>query len=1073
MKNRRVSLQRFIFSGMATLSLLVTLVALSSFLYRDFKDFSSRAEEIRTAYVNEMKRLVRTEVQQVDSFVRYNWQRTEREVKREVKARTEEAHVLVSALYERYRGTMSEAQLLELARETLRGLRYNGGRGYFFATRLDGVVISFADRPELEGKQLIDMQDSRGKYVIREIVDLVRREGEGYIHYTWTKPDSDGHHHPKIAYIKHFEPFGGFIGTGEYIEDVERDIQKHALERIGDIRFGKDGYIFVVSYDGVTLMNGVQPELIGLNIWDMSDPYGVKVIQEERRVADIPGGDFITYHWQKPSTGKIAPKVSYVIGFPEWEWMYGAGVYADEVEAQIGQLQADFTRRLHMKAAFTLFILLLGMWLLLYYSRRFSIRLKGQIRQFSDFFETMPVEGRPVDMDAVSIADFVPLGEAANRMLAAKKRAEADLGESQRFVSTLLANLSGMVYRCHYDPAWTMEFISEGSLGLTGYGPDELIQNRSIAYGELIVESHRELVYRTIAEALHAGHPFRAVYKIRHKNGQERWVWEQGRGVFDETGAVVALEGFITDISDLKQAEADIRKFKAVADKASYGMGIATLDGRLVYVNDYFALKHGLTVDDCLGRHLTIFHHKDHHEQVEALVRILIEKGSFQLREVPHWRRGEPEAIFPMLMNGTLIEGQNGEPSYVAVTAVDVSRQHEMERDKKRLENQLIQAQKMESIGRLAGGIAHDFNNLLTGISGHIELALLDLNPADPLYATLAEVSKATESASYLTRQLLAFSRKQVIEPKVMNLHDVVEHLGRMLQRLIGENVELRTVFDSSGKDRVRVDFGQVQQILVNLAVNARDAMPDGGKLTIETACVTLDEAYFRGRPEGSPGEYVMLAVSDNGCGMTEEVRSRLFEPFFTTKERGKGTGLGLSTVYGAVKQNRGLVEVYSEPGNGTTIKVYFPRVDEAVGPLGRPVDKDMPLGSERIFLVEDEAIVRELAVKVLTRLGYEVQAFPSGEEAIKALALHTGPLDLLITDVIMPGINGRVTAEQARALRPDLKVLFTSGYTENVIAHHGVLDSGIEFIAKPYTPQALAQKVRGVLESGGSAAPA
>jgi CheY-like chemotaxis protein len=371
----------------------------------------------------------------------------------------------------------------------------------------------------------------------------------------------------------------------------------------------------------------------------------------------------------------------------------------------------------------------------------------------------------------------------------------------------------------------------------------------------------------------------------------------------------------------------------------------------------------------------------------------------------------------------------------------------------------------MESIGRLAGGVAHDFNNLLTVISGNVSFAMMDLQRQDPLYESMNEISRAVDSAAMLTRQLLAFSRKQVIDPRVVNLNTIVERSQKMLTRLLGEDIELRAILpDTLGQ--VRVDPGQVEQSIVNLAVNARDAMPDGGSLTIETANVTLDEAFCRDRGLTQPGEFVMLAVSDNGSGMDEETKSHLFEPFFTTKEQGKGTGLGLATVYGVVTQNRGTIDVYSEPNCGTTFKIYLPRVDAEPESLQDIQFTRLPRGSETIILVEDEDMVREVAVRLLKRQGYRVHAYANGGEAMMAAGELHEEFQLLITDVVMPGINGRVLAKNLRALRPTMKVLFTSGYTGDVIVHHGMLESGTEFIAKPYTLEVLAKRVREVLDA-------
>ena len=386
--------------------------------------------------------------------------------------------------------------------------------------------------------------------------------------------------------------------------------------------------------------------------------------------------------------------------------------------------------------------------------------------------------------------------------------------------------------------------------------------------------------------------------------------------------------------------------------------------------------------------------------------------------------------------------------------------------DRKQLEEQLRQAQKMEAVGRLAGGIAHDFNNLLMVIQGYSDLLVERLPGGDPLRRNAEQIQMASQRASSLTRQLLAFSRKQMLAPKILNVQSVVAEMEKILRRLIGEDIQLET---SSAPDLglVRADRSQVEQVILNLAVNARDAMPQGGRLTIETANVVLDSSYSHPPAVLSPGRYVMLAVTDNGCGMDAETQAHVFEPFFTTKEKGKGTGLGLATVYGVVKQSGGYVWVYSEPGRGTSFKIYLPRIEETAVPAVRDGKSEMQIperGSETILLVEDEKGVRELAREYLASSGYTVIEAEDGHTALELAAMHVGQIHLLLTDVVMPGISGRELAERVSQIRPGIKIIYMSGYTDQAVVHHGILQNDAVLLQKPFTLMTLAGKLREML---------
>jgi signal transduction histidine kinase/ActR/RegA family two-component response regulator len=451
-------------------------------------------------------------------------------------------------------------------------------------------------------------------------------------------------------------------------------------------------------------------------------------------------------------------------------------------------------------------------------------------------------------------------------------------------------------------------------------------------------------------------------------------------------------------------------------------------------------------------------------EDIQALLGD-VANPRFGLHESGHWRHRKKD--------GTIIDVEiTSHPLSFAgrgaelVLANDITERKRAEEALHHSEAQLRQALKMEAVGKLAGGVAHDFNNLLTAINGYSEMCLRRLKPADPIYRHVEEIHKAGERASVLTRQLLAFSRKQILQPQVMDLNQIVVELSKMLQRLIGEDVDLMMGLEAN-LGKIKADPNQIEQVLMNLSVNARDAMPKGGKLTIGTSNVHLNEDFADRHLAVPPGDYVMLAVSDTGCGMDETTQARIFEPFFTTKEVGKGTGLGLATVYGIVKQSGGSVWVYSEVGHGTTFKVYFPCVQGAAE-KHEAISEEPELleGVETILLVEDEEVVRQMAMEILQECGYRVLQSPDGHAALRLVQQHPGEIHLMLTDVVMPRMSGRELAEQMTRLRADMKVLYMSGYTDDAIVHHGVLDEGMAFIGKPFTMDALARKVRETLDA-------
>ncbi len=499
------------------------------------------------------------------------------------------------------------------------------------------------------------------------------------------------------------------------------------------------------------------------------------------------------------------------------------------------------------------------------------------------------------------------------------------------------------------------------------------------------------------------------------------------------------------------------QRYRQIVEATNEGVWLLDVQGVTTFVNRRTIAMLGYEEHELMGAPLLDFVHSGSRAAVERDLDRRREISSGQL-EARFLRRDGGDLW--ALVEVTTVCDATGAYAGALVMAMDISQ-------RKKLEEQLRQAQKMEAIGRLAGGVAHDFNNLLSVILSCTAMLLGGLKAGDPLRGDLEEVRKAGERAADLTRQLLAFSRQQMLEPRTIDLNQIVSGMEKLLRRLLGEEVEL-SLLTAHSLGTVHADPGQVEQIVMNLVVNARDAMPFGGKVAIETANVELDAAYAASHHDVTPGPYVLLAVTDTGSGMEPATQGRIFEPFFTTKEHGRGTGLGLSTVLGIVKQSGGHIWVYSEIDKGTTFKIYLPRTDEAVDMTPRGSSPPLTLhGRETVLLVEDEDQVRSVTRTILRRYGYNVLEAQNGGEAFLICEKYPAKIHLLLTDVVMPRMSGRELAERLAPMRPEMRVLYVSGYTENSVVHHGVLDAGVSFLQKPITPEALGRKVREVLDAG------
>lgn len=666
--------------------------------------------------------------------------------------------------------------------------------------------------------------------------------------------------------------------------------------------------------------------------------------------------------------------------------------------------------------------------------------------------------GREVPLE-VSIGEQVHGGKhiftGILRDVSGRQRIEEDLRQSnQKYIRMIQSSPDAITLRTLPERRYLE--VNEGFCRMTGYAAEEVIGKTS---AELNVWADPEQRGATLQKVLREGEVHEEEFRFRTKSGEIRF--GQLAAVTVAVGNQQCMLSISRDITERRRAEEDLRRseanFRSLVHDAPFGVLKVTLEGRILQANPALVkmLDYASEEEVCkLNMARDVYHVP---KQRQRLVEEHLQKNEFHNVEV-QWRRKDGNTI-TALLNGRRVAGPDGAQTYFEEFAEDITQRRILER-------QLFQSQKMEAIGRLAGGIAHDFNNLLGVILGHTEILEGSAGRDRRLQRSVEAIQSATQRAAGLTTQLLAFSRKQMVEPRILDLNVAVREIEKLLRRVIGEDIEL-LIRTQPGSGTIRIDPGQLDQILMNLVVNARDAMPNGGKLVLETSAVTLDDSYVGQHLGAAAGPFVVLSISDTGCGMDQETLSHIFEPFFTTKEKGKGTGLGLSTVYGIVKHCGGYIMAYSEPGRGTTFKVYFPHVSgapEAPRASGRRAE--VPGGKETVLLVEDETALRELTRGLLETAGYTVLEAANVEDAIRLAENAHCKIDLLLTDVVMPGMDGHELSRRLTSNCPSLKVLYMSGYTDDVIVHKGVLNRGTTLLQKPFGRAGLLGKVRQVLDS-------
>ena len=785
-------------------------------------------------------------------------------------------------------------------------------------------------------------------------------------------------------------------------------------------------YVFMSAYDGTMLVQPFEPDKEMTNQLQLRDNHGNFIIQKLIAMAQSPEGrGFVSYYYFPPQSDQAEEKRAFVIGIPELNCYIGTGMYMQQ--AQISQQY--LLKRTRALSIGLILLLLVPIFLSIRQLYRHNHELTRQIRT--------------------------------------REKAEAALRESEERYRELIETANVIVIK--WDTSGFVRFINEYALEFFGFAEDEVLGKHLVGTIVPEIDSAGQNLAHLIREVGENTERF-GVNENENitQDGRRVWVRWNNRALLDNSGQIQGILSIGSDITEKKRSEAALyeseARFRLLFTMAPIPLVYLSRDGSFLDVNQRLTLLFGYTLEDIpTFEKWNLLAYPDPHYR-EVAINAWNERSKQALEtgtdiEMLEWQVVCKDGTKRTMLIGASVLGED-----FIVSFLDITERKESEHERETLQAQLLQAQKMEAVGQLAGGVAHDFNNMLQAILGYLDLVQDEIEPGNHIEPYLEEIKNAAERSANLTRQLLAFARKQTVAPIVIDLNESVEGILKMLRRLIGEDIELEWLPDT-GLWPIKMDPVQIDQILANLCVNARDAIDGVGRIIIETKMVTFDETYCGMHPGLIPGDYVLLAVSDNGCGMEKENLGKVFEPFFTTKSMGQGTGLGLATVYGIVKQNNGFIEVYSEPAHGTTFKIYLPRYTGLVVEIKQPGATETPKGhGETVLLVEDEATILKMTRIMLENMGYRVLSAGTPGEAIVLAAKHSGQINLLITDMIMPEMNGRDLAERLRITHPKMKCLFMSGYTANVIATQGVLEEGIHFLPKPFSIKALAIKVKETL---------
>ena len=1058
MRIRQQGIQNFLLRQMTVIVTISFGLLLTIWIYSEYAFFVSELKSSQEVYLSSQKAQLRSEVNNVFDYINYMKTQTEKRLRAELKGRVYEAVAIAENIFRENAASRSSDEIKKMVKDALRPIRFLNGRGYFFAFSMDGIETLFADRPEMEGVDMLPIRGAKGEYVVRDMIDIVKEQQEGFYQYTWTKPAHGGRNFPKIAFVKYFQSFDWAIGTGEYLDDFTEQMQNTVLNRIVGLRFGDEGYFFGSMEGGYPLFTNGKITKGGERIWDMTDPNGVKIIQEQQKAARKPGGGFVQYAWHKLSEAKLSTKLSFVREISDWGWTVGAGVYLDTIEETISKNQSALRRELVKKIAASVGVFAVLIVLIWFWAKTVAAKTRKSIDTFESFFKRATTESVTIPVDEMQFDELCRIADSANKMIEDQKQSEAALRDSEERFRELFNHMSpGVAIYSSPDDGQNFVFRDMNKSGL---------ENTQKKREEVVDREVREVfpgvealgLFDVFKRVWQTGIPENYPSKLYKDDRIEIWVENYVCKL--PSGELVAI---YEDTTAQKKAEEALSKseerLKLALDSVSDAVWDWRVDTGEVYFSSRWYTMLGyepyelpqafatwrslLHPDDLPQSEQTVFGHLELAKPFEIEFRMRTKTGQWK------W----------ILARGKTVEKDDqGNAVRMLGTHVDIT-------ERKKMEERIQQAQKMESIGNLAGGIAHDFNNILFPIVGMSEMLLEDLPPGSPEHESVQEILKAGRRGSDLVKQILAFSRQTEHRMMPVRVQNVLEEVLKLSRSTIPSDIEiLRDIQSDCGM--VVADPTQLHQVAMNLVTNAYHAVEEnGGNISVELKEIDLETQDSSGDLL-QQGPYAILSVSDTGNGIDPDVMDKIFDPYFTTKAQGKGTGLGLAVVYGIVREHGGDIKVYSEPGKGTTFNVYLPQKRKFTDALLVEKTVELETGNERILLVDDEEPIVKLESNMLRRLGYHVTSRVSSLEALAAFKAAPDAFDLVLTDMTMPNMTGDQLARALLSIKPDIPIIVCTGFSERISREKAEAIGIKGFLMKPVVRSELSQMIRKALKS-------